>query len=101
TRAAREPTHLTLSYEPIVSLKTGALYGVEALVRWDHPTRGHLLPQSFITLSEETGLIVPLGAGGLTEACRQVQEWRGTFPETPLCVSVNISGRQLQGGGVT
>jgi diguanylate cyclase (GGDEF)-like protein/PAS domain S-box-containing protein len=100
-RTALETDQLSLHYQPIVSLKTGALYGVEALVRWDHPTRGHLLPQSFITLAEETGLIVPLGAWVLTEACRQVQEWRGTFPETPLCVSVNISGRQLQGGGVT
>jgi diguanylate cyclase (GGDEF)-like protein/PAS domain S-box-containing protein len=100
-RTALETDQLSLHYQPIVSLKTGALYGVEALVRWDHPTRGHLLPQSFITLAEETGLIVPLGAWVLTEACRQVQEWRGAFPETPLCVSVNISGRQLQGGGVT
>ncbi|HEU4954822.1 MAG TPA: EAL domain-containing protein [Gemmatimonadales bacterium] len=100
-RTALETHQLSLHYQPIVSLKTGALYGVEALVRWDHPTRGHLLPQSFITLAEDTGLIVPLGAWVLTEACRQVQEWRALFPETPLCVSVNISGRQLQGGGVT
>jgi len=100
-RTALETNQLSLHFQPIVSLKTGALYGVEALVRWDHPTRGHLLPQSFITLAEETGLIVPLGAWVLTEACRQVQEWRALFPETPLCVSVNISGRQLQGGGVT
>jgi len=100
-RTALETNQLSLHYQPIVSLKTGALYGVEALVRWDHPTRGHLLPQSFITLAEETGLIVPLGAWVLTEACRQVQDWRALFPETPLCVSVNISGRQLQGGGVT
>jgi diguanylate cyclase (GGDEF)-like protein/PAS domain S-box-containing protein len=100
-RTALETNELSLHYQPIVSLKTGALYGVEALVRWDHPTRGHLLPQSFINLAEETGLIVPLGAWVLTEACRQVQEWRAAFPETPLCVSVNISGRQLQAGGVT
>jgi len=100
-RNALETDQLSLHYQPIVSLKTGALYGVEALVRWEHPTRGHLLPQSFITLAEETGLIVPLGAWVLTEACRQVQEWRGAFPETPLLVSVNISGRQLQGGGLT
>ena len=100
-RTALETNQLSLHFQPIVSLKTGALYGVEALVRWDHPTRGHLLPQSFITLAEETGLIVPLGAWVLTEACRQVQEWRALFPETPLCVSVNISGRQLQAGGVT
>jgi diguanylate cyclase (GGDEF)-like protein/PAS domain S-box-containing protein len=100
-RTALETNQLSLHYQPIVSLKTGALYGIEALVRWDHPTRGHLLPQSFITLAEETGLIVPLGAWVLTEACRQVQEWRAAFPETPLCVSVNISGRQLQAGGVT
>jgi diguanylate cyclase (GGDEF)-like protein/PAS domain S-box-containing protein len=100
-RNALESNQLSLHYQPIVSLKTGALYGVEALVRWDHPTRGHLLPQSFITLAEETGLVVPLGDWVLAEACRQVQEWRAAFPETPLLVSVNISGRQLQAGGLT
>jgi EAL domain-containing protein (putative c-di-GMP-specific phosphodiesterase class I) len=99
-RNALETGQLSLHYQPIVSLKTGALYGVEALVRWEHPTRGHLLPQSFITLAEETGLVIPLGDWVLTEACRQVQEWRGAFPETPLLVSVNISGRQLQAGGL-
>jgi diguanylate cyclase (GGDEF)-like protein/PAS domain S-box-containing protein len=100
-RNALDTGQLSLHYQPIVSLKTGALYGVEALVRWEHPARGHLLPQSFITLAEETGLIVPLGDWVLAEACRQVQEWRGTCPETPLSVSVNISGRQLQAGGLT
>jgi len=99
-RNALDRGELTLHYQPIVSLRTGALYGVEALVRWEHPTLGPLAPGQFIPLAEDTGLIVPLGTWVLHQACRQVQEWRSAYPETPLCVSVNISGRQLQGTGL-
>jgi len=99
-RAALEGDELRLHYQPIVSLATGAVYGVEALVRWEHPTFGHLLPQHFIPLAEETGLIVRLGDWVLAEACRQVAAWRAAYPETRLAVSVNISGRQLQGTGL-
>jgi diguanylate cyclase (GGDEF)-like protein/PAS domain S-box-containing protein len=99
-RAAIDSGELTLHYQPIVQLGTGAIYGVEALVRWEHQTYGHLLPQHFIPLAEETGLIVKLGGWVLEEACRQVQGWRLAHPQIPLSVSVNISGRQLQGPGI-
>jgi diguanylate cyclase (GGDEF)-like protein/PAS domain S-box-containing protein len=99
-RAAIDAGELRLHYQPIVELRTGAIYGIEALVRWEHQTYGHLLPQHFIPLAEETGLIVKLGSWVLDEACRQVQAWRVAYPETQLSVSVNISGRQLQGPGI-
>ena len=79
--------------------RRGALYGVEALLRWEHPQYGLLLPQHFIPLAEETGLIVAARRWVLDEACRQVQAWRLAYPHVPLSVSVNISGRQLQGAG--
>jgi diguanylate cyclase (GGDEF)-like protein/PAS domain S-box-containing protein len=100
-RAAIEGNQLTLFYQPIVNLQSGGIYGVEALVRWEHPQFGRLLPPHFIPLAEETGLIVQLGAWVLGEACRQVHAWRRQYPELPLAISVNISGRQLQGAGLT
>ncbi len=99
-RTAIDGGELTLHYQPIVQLGSGQIYGVEALVRWEHQTYGHLLPQHFIPLAEETGLIIKLGAWVLDESCRQVQAWRLAYPQTPLSVSVNISGRQLQGPGI-
>ena len=99
-RAAIEGNQLTLFYQPIVNLQSGAMYGVEALVRWEHPQFGRLLPQHFIPLAEETGLIVQLGAWVLGEACRQLQVWSQGNPSLALSVSVNISGRQLQGTGL-
>jgi diguanylate cyclase (GGDEF)-like protein/PAS domain S-box-containing protein len=99
-RAAIEGNQLTLFYQPIVNLQHGSIYGVEALLRWEHPQFGRLLPQHFIPLAEETGLIVQLGSWVLGEACRQLHVWREANPELPLAVSVNISGRQLQGAGL-
>jgi EAL domain-containing protein (putative c-di-GMP-specific phosphodiesterase class I) len=99
-RAAIDSGGLTLHYQPMVQLGTGLIYGVEALVRWEHQTYGHLLPQHFIPLAEETGLIVKLGSWVMEEACRQVHAWRETHPQTPLAISINISGRQLQGSGI-
>ena len=100
-RAAIEGNQLTLFYQPIVNLQSGAIYGVEALLRWEHPQFGRLLPQHFIPLAEETGLIVQLGAWVLGEACRQLHVWQREHPEMSLAVSVNISGRQLQGTGLS
>jgi diguanylate cyclase (GGDEF)-like protein/PAS domain S-box-containing protein len=85
-----------LHYQPIVELETGTLKGVEALVRWLHPTQGLIMPGGFIPVAEETGMIVPLGVWVLGEACRQAGEWRDRFPETSaMSMSVNLSMRQL------
>jgi diguanylate cyclase (GGDEF)-like protein/PAS domain S-box-containing protein len=99
-RGALERRELVLHYQPIVQLQSGAIYGVEALLRWEHPQYGRLLPQHFVPLAEETGLIVQLGAWVLDEACRQLEAWNRAHPESVLAVSVNISGRQLQGAGL-
>jgi len=81
-------------YQPIVALQSGAIVGVEALLRWRHPERGLILPGEFIALAEETGLILPLGRLVLHQACRQVARWRAVGHER-LGVSVNISAKQL------
>ena len=83
-------------YQPILDLATGRLLAVEALARWNHPTRGVVMPSEFIPVAEETGLIVPIGAWVLREACRQAKEWQSRFRITPpLAISVNLSPRQL------
>jgi len=80
-----------------VDLVSGKLVGAEALARWEHPTRGLVLPLDFLPLAEETGLILPLGQWTLEEACRQARAWQKQFPSSaPLTVSVNLSGRQFQ-----
>ena len=94
-RRAIERNELTLYYQPIVSLKNGELVGVEALVRWNHPRHGSLVPLHFIPLAEETGLIVPLGRWVLAESLRQLVEWRTAYGRKELSVYVNVSGREL------
>jgi diguanylate cyclase (GGDEF)-like protein/PAS domain S-box-containing protein len=84
-------------YQPIVELTTGRITGVEALVRWQHPTRGLVAPDQFIRAAEDTGMIVPIGRWVLREACRQASEWRA---HEPLTVSVNLSARQCQHPGL-
>jgi diguanylate cyclase (GGDEF)-like protein/PAS domain S-box-containing protein len=81
-------------YQPIVTLTTGSVVGVEALVRWRHPVRGVVAPGEFIGLAEETGLILPLGRHVLRRACGQVAEWRAQGHRR-LGVSVNLSAKQL------
>ena len=84
-------------YQPVVCLETGRTKGFEALVRWNHPTQGLVYPADFISLAEETGLIIPLGEWVLREACLQMSLWRQQFPKCfPLNMSVNLSGRQIQ-----
>jgi EAL domain-containing protein (putative c-di-GMP-specific phosphodiesterase class I) len=79
-----------------VTLKTGSICGFEALVRWQHPTRGMISPAEFIPLAEETGLIIPLGQWVLEESCRQMREWQEqSLANRMLSVSVNLSGKQL------
>jgi EAL domain-containing protein (putative c-di-GMP-specific phosphodiesterase class I) len=99
-RNAIERDSLLLHFQPIVGLRTGEIQGVEALLRWEHPRYGRLLPQHFVPLAEETGLIVRLGGWVLREACRRIQHWRAANPQVPLAVSINISGRQLQERGI-
>jgi diguanylate cyclase (GGDEF)-like protein/PAS domain S-box-containing protein len=83
-------------YQPMVDLASGAIVGVEALVRWNDPERGLVPPAAFIPLAEEQGLIVPVGARVLDAACRQWARWRAEFPaRDPLILNVNISARQL------
>jgi diguanylate cyclase (GGDEF)-like protein/PAS domain S-box-containing protein len=92
---------LALYYQPIARLSTGRMFGFEALVRWIHPERGTLEPFDFISLAEETGLIVPLGRWVLEEACRQTREWQLKFGPLirgsgmGMIVGVNLSGRHL------
>ena len=100
-RRALERQEIVPYYQPIVELDTGTLVGFEALARWRHPTRGMLLPELFIPVAEETGLVVELGARMLAEACRQVRQWqRADRRWSALGISVNVSGRQLSQGGL-
>ena len=83
-----------LEYQPVVSTATEEIVAVEALVRWQHPERGVVPPMDFIPVAEDSGILIPLGAWILSEACRQGRAWQRRF-RTPLRVSVNISARQL------
>ena len=96
-RRALEREEFAVHYQPQVSLATGKTMGFEALVRWEHPERGQLLPARFIPLAEETGLIVPIGQWVLREACYQAKEWNRQYPSDPsLIVCVNLSAKQLR-----
>ena len=92
-----EQDQLRVHYQPKISLATGRIVGMEALVRWEHPVRGLVPPGEFIPLAEETALINPLGHWVLREACRQTKQWRDDFPEAEnMVMSVNLSVRQFQ-----
>jgi diguanylate cyclase (GGDEF)-like protein len=94
---ALERAEFRLFYQPIVALEDGRLVGFEALLRWQHPTRGLAGPDQFIGIAEENGAIVPIGEWVLREACRQLGAWREAFAEArDLRMNINASARQLR-----
>jgi diguanylate cyclase (GGDEF)-like protein/PAS domain S-box-containing protein len=99
-RWALDRHEFRLHYQPIVELESDRPTGFEALLRWQHPVRGLIGPQEFITVLEETGLIIPVGWWVLGEACRQMTAWHTLFPDAPpLTIAVNLSSKQfLQAG---
>ncbi len=86
-----------LHYQPLVELDSGRIVGMEALVRWNHPRRGRLLPAAFLPAAERAGLMVPLGSWVLDEACRQLQSWRAAGIALPS-MTINLSSGQLKSG---
>ncbi len=97
-RTAVENGELRLEYQPLASLANGRVLGLEALVRWEHPRRGLLLPARFVGLAEESELIVALGGWVLEAGCAQMARWRAMYPEaTDSFLAINVSPRQLDG----
>jgi diguanylate cyclase (GGDEF)-like protein/PAS domain S-box-containing protein len=95
-RRALERDELWLEYQPVVSLPDGEIVSVEALLRWKHPERGLIPPAEFIPIAEETGLIEPIGARVLDQACRQAAHWHAAMPDrAPVGISVNLSAVQI------
>ena len=94
-RNALECGQFNLQYQPKVDLRSGRIFGVEALIRWQHPEHGMVAPGRFIALAEESGLIIPIGDWVLQTACRQAAAWRDAgLP--PVTMSVNVSPRQFE-----
>ena len=95
-RRALEREEFRVCYQPIVALETGHIAGFEALVRWQHPERGFISPAEFISVAEDTNLIIPLGLWVLDEACRQMVRWQWqSAANKSLTLSVNLSGKQF------
>ena len=93
-RKALGNNEFVVHYQPIISMVNNKIIGFEALVRWNHPERGFLSPLDFMTVAEETGLIIPIGEWVIHEACRQLRQWQEQFPDyRDLTVSVNISSK--------
>ena len=100
-RRALDCDGLRVHYQPMVELATGRVAGVEALVRWEKDAHTLILPHDFIPVAEETGLIIPLGATVIREACRQLAEWHREIPRLGhLSLSVNLSARELLNPGI-
>jgi len=96
---ALQRAELTIHYQPLFDLPSGTLSGFEALVRWNHPTRGHLGPNEFIDLAEESGMIISIGGWVLRHACQQAAVWQSMLGRR-LTIAVNMSARQLQDPGL-
>lgn len=95
-RRALERGEFQVYYQPVIDLRHGDITGFEALLRWNHPARGIVLPGEFIGCAEETGLIVPIGEWVLREACNQMHRWHEKYPISGrLTISVNLSGKQF------
>lgn len=95
-RKATGGNEFELHYQPIVSMDTGAVIGFEALIRWNHPERGLIMPDTFIPIAEDTGLIIPIGRWVLQEACCDLMRWQKTYEyHPPPFMSVNISSKQF------
>ena len=95
-RLAIERNEFRLLYQPVIWASTGRIGGVEALVRWEHPQRGLVAPDTFLAVAEETGLVVPMGNWVLREACHQLAAWQREHPSAAdVSVSVNLSARQF------
>ncbi len=95
-RRAIEREEFRVYYQPEVLLKNGEIVGMEALVRWEHPERGLLLPKEFLSIADQSGLIIPIGRWVLREACNQVRVWQEKYSRIPpLTMSVNLSARQF------
>lgn len=93
---ALEQGQFFLNYQPLVSLDSNHMIGVEALLRWEHPTMGLIMPGKFISIAEDTGMIVQIGYWVLEEACRQMKVWEDEYPEYgAFTMNVNLSGKQL------
>lgn len=100
-RALAAGEEFEVHYQPKILLQTGEVLGAEALVRWRHPERGLVPPAQFISLAEETGLMLPIGHYVLAEACRQAGAWREARPpDAPLLLSVNVSAKQFHRPGL-
>ena len=98
---AIERDELVVFYQPSVVLSSQKIAGLEALVRWQHPTRGLVLPNDFIPIAEESGLILSIGRWVLRQACMQTREWQLAYPtDPPLSVAVNVSARQIHQPGL-
>ncbi len=94
-RQAVERGEFCVYYQPIIDLNTMRLAGFEALMRWNHPTRGLVPPGEFIPVCEDTGLIIPVTLWILRESCNQLVNWKKQFPSSPLMMSVNLSGKHF------
>jgi diguanylate cyclase (GGDEF)-like protein/PAS domain S-box-containing protein len=92
---ALEHDELRLLFQPGVDLRTGQVVGAEALVRWEHPERGQILPDGFLPVAEESGLIVPLGAWVVQQTCRRLAEWQARRETAAWHLSLNLSAREL------
>ncbi|MDX2100858.1 MAG: diguanylate cyclase, partial [Leptolyngbyaceae cyanobacterium bins.59] len=92
---AIEREELRVYYQPIISLETHQIEGFEALVRWEHPEQGMISPGEFIPIAEDTELIMAIDLWVLQEACRQLDAWLAEFPQMPLTMSTNLSGKQF------